>query len=98
MKRASQLPGWVHGQSDLPNATNRGFIQTALEAAAKTIRNDDSVVVEPVVDRDTSGVPGSPDISSTILRKIDEAQVFVGDVSIVNKGSEPTLRRISAPC
>src|SRR5687768_9999122 len=72
-------------QSDLPNATNRGFIQTALEGAAKAIRRDESVEIEPVIDRDTSGVPGSPDIASTIFGKIERAKVFVCDVSIINQ-------------
>ena len=70
-------------QSDLPNRTNRGLIQSALEKAAREIRSDDSIAVEPVVDRDTLGEPGSPDIAATILRKIDEATAFVCDVSIV---------------
>ena len=72
-------------QSDLPNPTNRGFIQKALENAAKTIRKDGSIQVEPVVDRDTMGIPGAPDIVSTILAKIDQAEVFVCDVSIINQ-------------
>src|SRR5215213_881920 len=73
-------------QSDLPNATNRGLIERALDKAAKTIRDDDSIQVEPVVDRDTTGVPGAPDIASTIFAKIEEAQVFVCDVSMINHG------------
>lgn len=71
-------------QSDHPNATNRGFIETALESAAKAIRDDNSIEVEPVIDRDTAGVPGAPDISSTIFAKIEQAQVFVCDVSLIN--------------
>jgi len=70
-------------QSDLPNRTNRGLIQSALKKASKDIRSDDSINVDPVVDRDTLGEPGSPDIAATILRKIDEATAFVCDVSIV---------------
>jgi hypothetical protein len=73
-------------QSDLPNPTNRSFIQKALENAASRVRDDESIEVEPRVDRDTSGVPGSPDIASTILQKIDECDAFVADVSIINKG------------
>ena len=69
-------------QSDLPNATNRGFIQQALEQAASSIAGDDSIDVEPVVDRDTTGVAGSPDIAGTILSKIDAADVFVPDISL----------------
>lgn len=71
-------------QSDLPNSINRGFIQDALERAAKAIRQDDSIKVEPVVDRDTAGVPGSPDIANTIFTKIDGSQVFACDVSIIS--------------
>lgn len=71
-------------QSDLPNTTNRGFIQAALEKAAKAIRNDDSVEIEPVIDRDTQGVGGSPDIASTIFDKIEQASIFVCDVSFIN--------------
>ena len=75
-------------QSDLPNATNRGFIQTALERAARSICDDDSIEVEPVVDRDTFGIPGAPDISGTIFEKIEAAEVFVCDISIVSSGDE----------
>jgi hypothetical protein len=75
-------------QSDLPNACNRGFIQQALENAAATIRADDTVEVEPVVDRDTQGVPGAPDIASTIFAKITAADIFVADVSIVGREGE----------
>jgi len=66
-------------QSDLPNATNRGLILTALERAAKAIATHETVVV----DRDTQGVAGAPDISKAIFAKIDKADVFVADVSIV---------------
>ena len=79
-------------QSDLPNSTNRSFIQTALERAARSIGNDPAIAVEPVVDRDTAGIPGSPDIADTIFEKIDSCQVFVCDVSIINPndGQRPT--------
>jgi hypothetical protein len=79
-------------ESDLPNSTNRGFIQKALEDAAKSIRSDDSIKIDPVIDRDTSGVPGSPDIANTIFSKIDASDIFACDVSIINQGekSKPT--------
>ncbi|MDP2703893.1 MAG: hypothetical protein Q8P01_01590, partial [bacterium] len=72
-------------QSDLPNPTNRGFIQQALENAVTTIANDNTVAVEPVVDRDTQGVAGAPDIVSTIFAKITASDVFVADVSIISR-------------
>jgi hypothetical protein len=75
-------------QSDLPNAANRSFIEKALEDAAKDIRADESVKIEPVIDRDTVGVPGSPDIANTIFAKIEQAQVFACDVSITNQGEK----------
>lgn len=73
-------------QSDLENRTNRTFIEEALKKAAKSICDDDSLKVEPVIDRDTTGVPGAPDIASTIFNKIEKAQVFVCDISIINQG------------
>jgi hypothetical protein len=73
-------------QSDLPNATNRGLILDALERAARTIRADGSVAVEPVVDRDTQNVPGAPNIADTIMQKIERATAFVADVSVINPG------------
>ncbi len=72
-------------QSDLPNTSNRGFIEKALNKAVKEIAADESIGVEPVIDRDTAGVGGSPEISGTIFEKIAKADVFVADVSIINK-------------
>lgn len=71
-------------QSDLPNATNRGMIQAALDAAAKNIAGDESVAIEPVIYRDTEGVAGSPDIASTIFAKVGAADLMVADISIIN--------------
>jgi hypothetical protein len=73
-------------QSDLPSSTNRSLIQDALERAAKTIRADDSLAVEPVLDRDTQNVSGAPDIAQTIFQKIEKSTAFVADVTIINPG------------
>jgi hypothetical protein len=75
-------------QSDLDGKTTRSFIEDALRRAVKSLRKDDTLDVEPVIDRDTKDVPGSPDIAKTILVKIGRAQIFVGDVSIVNQGAK----------
>lgn len=83
-------------QSDLANKTNRGFIETALKKAAKAIIGDDSVDVEPVIDRDTQGTTGSPDIASTIFQKIEQSDIFVCDVSIIN-ASEDSQRPTPNP-
>ena len=43
------------------------------------------------LDYDTRGVAGSPDIFNTILKKIQESCVFVGDMTIVGRVKDATL-------
>jgi len=76
-------------QSDLPNGTNRSFIENCLAKAIKELRVSQPQL-DPCLDRDTANVPGSPDISATILDKIDNCHIFVCDVSIVHAGERPT--------
>ena len=75
-------------QSDLPNNTNRGFIEKAIQTAIREINEKHNINIE--FDSDTRGEPGSPDISNTILQKIKNSLIFIGDVSYVthlgNKG------------
>lgn len=75
-------------QSDLPNSVTRGFIEDCLERAFKQLKSDEELELDPCLDRDTSGVPGSPDIAATILAKIEAADIFVGDVTFIDKGNE----------
>lgn len=70
------------GQSDLPNSTNRSFIQAAPEKAARAIATDGSNDDVPIIDRDTQDVPGAPHIARTIFEKVAAADAFVADVSI----------------
>lgn len=79
-------------QSDSPSNTNRYFIQEALDNAIKAIRDDESIKIWPVMDRDTANVPGAPDIVSTIFSKIDQCEVFVCDISII---TSPRAKRPS---
>ncbi len=74
-------------QSNSPANTNRNFISTALEKAIEEVKNDKTISIEPVIDRDTLGVAGSPDISDSIFNKIEECSVFVCDVSIIEPSS-----------
>lgn len=71
-------------QSDCPSNTNRNLISAALESAIEVMKRDESTQIEPVIDRDTLGLAGSPDISHSIFSKIDAASVFVCDVSIID--------------
>lgn len=83
-----QLKIFYSWQSDHSNLTNRTFIQDALEKATKLLRNDDSLEVNPVIDRDTKDEPGSPDIVHSIFQKIEQSAVFVCDVTIINDESD----------
>ncbi|MDP3792211.1 MAG: hypothetical protein Q8Q89_00580 [bacterium] len=75
-------------QSDLPNGTNRTLIEIALKEAAREIADDESIDIEPAIDRDTQGVSGAPDIATTIFKKIEEADIFVADISIAVKSNK----------
>lgn len=78
-------------QSDSPGNTNRNLISAALESAIEEVKSDESIEVEPVIDRDTLGLSGSPDISQSIFSKIDQSSAFVCDVSILDsKAKKPS--------
>ncbi|HLG13179.1 MAG TPA: hypothetical protein VJH03_01480 [Blastocatellia bacterium] len=75
-------------QSDLPNNTNRNFIERALEQAIRQVAENLEIVdaereSELVLDKDTKGVPGIPPIADVIFDKISKAAVFVPDLTFV---------------
>lgn len=70
-------------QSDLPNNSNRSFISDAIKKAINKLSYEIKVFAE--YDRDTLGTTGSPDISDTIFAKINKSDIFICDISIVNK-------------
>ena len=43
-------------QSDSPGSTNRNLIYGALEKATEELRNDETITIYPVIDRDTLGL------------------------------------------
>ncbi len=73
-------------QSDLENKHNRSFIKNALATAIKEL-NIDLGISEPdreiVLDHDTKGIPGTPDLAGTIFDKIASSTVFIADISFV---------------
>lgn len=83
MAKATVFYSW---QAQRPSKTNRGLILEALERAAKKLRADDSLGVDPVIDRDTQGLPGLPDIHTAILNKIRVCDAAVFDVTFVHAG------------
>jgi hypothetical protein len=88
-------------QSDLPNKTNRSFIQEALEKAIKEIADTDlenadrpETETRLELDKDTKGVTGSPPIVETIFGKIEKATIFVPDLTFVASSDK---RQVSNP-
>ena len=73
-------------QSDLPNTTNRGFIESALEKAVLNINKETNIPL--AIDKDTSNKAGSPDIAHTIFEKIDDCFLFIADISLITVGSD----------
>jgi hypothetical protein len=70
-------------QSDTDQKINRYFIQDALLKIAKNFEKENIFKIE--IDQATRDEPGSPDISATIFRKIDECTIFVADISFINE-------------
>lgn len=73
-------------QSDLPNNTNRGFIEDCIKIALKEISNE-NIHLDIAVDRDTQGESGTPDIINSIFKKIDKSSIFIADISFINSQS-----------
>lgn len=79
-------------QSDTPGNIGRHFVRETLEAALGEL-NQELQIGEPdrpqfELDHDRKGIPGSPDLTATILKKIDESDVFIADVTPVGKNVE----------
>ena len=76
-------------QSDL--SETRNVIQKALLKAIRNLNRDLSLEEALRLDEDTSGVAGWPEITSTILDKIERCEVFVADITPIN-GPQPDYR------
>ncbi len=74
-------------QSDLPNNTNRGFLESCIKSVLKDIENLGTFSIEFTIDRDTKDETGTPDIVNTIFKKIDISKIFIADISIINTES-----------
>jgi hypothetical protein len=90
-------------QADTPGNTGRFFVRDALAEAIKALKADEEIV-EPSereardalhLDSDRQGVPGSPDLAATIFEKIEQATVFVADVTLV--GETPATQKLINP-
>ena len=70
-------------QSDLPNFSNRTFVEECLKKSLGDINDKYSMFLQ--LNQDTRNIPGTPDIVNTILRKIEDTYIYIADVSIVGK-------------
>lgn len=75
-------------QSDLPNNTNRIFIEDCIKSALRELNNDNEYIVEYRIDKDTSDMSGTPHIAESIFSKIENSYIFIADVSIINADYE----------
>lgn len=69
-------------QSDSPSKVNRYFIRDCLQQALKKLNNENLLEEAIRLDHDTAGIPGTPDIANTIFKKIENASVFVADLTL----------------
>ena len=69
--------------SELPNKTNRTFIERALKSARKTL--GDEFGTELIVEQAARSEAGAAQIAEAIFRTLDECDAIVADVSIVNR-------------
>lgn len=73
-------------QNDLDSKTHRYFIEKCLKRALSNLEKDGAIYMN--YDRDTKGINGSPDITTTIFDKIDKSVLFVCDISIINSNAK----------
>lgn len=78
-------------QSDSPPETNRNAIRNAARAVCKTI-NAASPSKKLVLDEATRDTSGSPNIALKILEKIENAEIFIADVTTI------TPHDVGRPC
>jgi len=79
---------------------NRRFIRSALDQAIDELRQDltlEEASRDIVADQDTAGLPGSPAIADAILQKIRKAEVFVADLTFIEKNKNDDGRHTPNP-
>jgi len=68
-------------QSDRDRDRCKNFIRKAADEAAARV--SERLQVNITVDADTEGIAGTPPISDTILRKIEECDIFLADMTFI---------------
>lgn len=75
-------------QSDLPNSSNRSFLEVCIKESLKELNITELFDIEFRIDKDTMNEVGTPHIADTIFSKIEKSQLFIADVSIINSDYE----------
>lgn len=73
-------------QSDLPSSKTRSYIRDCIDKAIDLAQETEAIDAER--DEATQGTTGSPNIVQTIFSKIDEADLFIADVSLCYKAEK----------
>ena len=81
-------------QSDL--GETRNVIRAALDKVVKNLNRDVTLEEALRVDEDTAGVAGWPEITQTILEKIEGCEVFISDITPIN-GPQSSFRLTPNP-
>lgn len=68
-------------QSDWSERETRNLMREAIVMALDRLKTDRRIEERLEIDHDTRGLPGSPDIVASILEKIEDASVFIGDIT-----------------
>lgn len=72
-------------QSDLNEKTNNFFIRDSIRTAIKKLNRGIKMDERISIDHDTKNKSGSPNIVDTIFNKIEKSDIFICDVTIINK-------------
>jgi hypothetical protein len=66
-------------QSDLSRKYTKTFIHDATLKAISLVNTDASMDEAPRIDHDTFGISGTPEITTTIFKKIRSCSIFLAD-------------------
>ncbi len=75
-------------QTDLPNKSNRSLIKKSIDTATKNLSEKSLKGTKFLYDESTYREVGAPDIGETIISKISKSDIFICDISIINKTSK----------
>jgi hypothetical protein len=83
-------------QSDLPEATNKRAIRSAIRKAISTVEAE-IAGLRIDLDEATRDMPGSPNIPQTIIDKIRNADGFIVDITTINSTTSEEYRKTPNP-